>query len=429
MLETTALPSALTLLLDARSKALTSVLSPSVLVPRKRQNASHEIDTVLKVLSEAIGVVLRTVEVAKEIFGLDGEAGLLIQLLEEIENPSGRVDDAANTGIKLAPTLSTLPNYPLLKRHLPSAILNFTPFLSITSARNIFSPVDASAEVEAWLARSTDLVVVGVASWISTLPGGAQTLSLIRNAIRSSLSLDAGSTGVVLRKRLEETVENCLDGVYKELLRTMVSGVSTNIATLLSELDGSKADLNPAEFLIRGELPFPSAAMQPKTLARSSTAHGKSSADPFEVFLERVMKRVDGRSPLVDRGVLELEGQAKRLREDLAGWLIVDGGLDGAREEMRRLRSVYFVSAKESLEAVHEALSTALQDVATGESFAIHRTLMLTTPQKILALHCSLEVSLSPSRKAPPSHGTFSSRPPAPRKQRRSRSSRTGKTD
>ena len=372
MLENTSLPSALTLLLDARSKALASVLSPSLNVPKKRQHASSEIDMVLKLLSEAIGVVLRTVESAREIFGLDGETGLLVQLLEEIENPSRRVGDAdSTTKTRLAPTLSTLPNYPLLKRHLPSAILDFTPFLSITSARNIVSLTDASAQVAAWLAKSTDLVVAGVASWISTLPGGAQTLSLIRNAIRSSLSLDAGTTGVVLRKRLEDTVENCLDGVYKELLGGMVSGVSESIVTLLRELNGSKADLDAAEFLIRGELPFPSTAMQPKSLTNRLSTTGKSSMttmDPFEVFLQRVMKRVEGRSPLIDRGVSELEGQGRRLRDDLAGWLIDAGGEQGDKEEMRRLRAIYFVSARESLEGIYGALSTALGDVEVGAS-------------------------------------------------------------
>ena len=84
------------------------------------------------------------------------------------------------------------------------------------------------------------------------------------------------------------------------------------------------------------------------------------------------MKRVGGRSPLIDRGVMELEGQAKSLREDLAGWLIVVGEEEGAQEEIRRLRAVYFVSARESLEGIHQAFATALEGVGAGMWFVAH---------------------------------------------------------
>lgn len=315
VLENASLPSSLTLLLEARSKSLAAILDQ---LPRKSKAGKtvHEVDSVLENLREVLGLVLHTVKAATEVFGASTDSpsseGLLLQLLREIENPTASTLDEESP--KLHPTLFNLPNYPLLRRHLPASILGFTPFLSISSPRNALLPVEAHAQIHTWLSKETDRVVSGVKTWVADLRGGARTLARVRGTVRTSLA-NAGPEGLELKRQLEDAIEERLETVYKAHLAAVVDRVEPCLTDLLASLPTSDADLDPARFLFDTPLAFPppSHYALPSRLAHSS--------DPFDSFYEKVTKRVQGRSPLIDKGLGELESHAKDLRKDLEGWL------------------------------------------------------------------------------------------------------------
>ena len=173
MLENTTLPSCLGILLDARTKSLSAILDAPA-HKSKSGKPVHEIESVLERLHEVLGLVLHTVEAATVIFGAAPASaspppGLLLQLLEEVESPSGTA--SSDSSPKLEPILCTLPNHAVLQRHLPPSILDFTPFLSIASPSNTLSPPEAHTQTQAWLAAETARIVAGVTAWVADLRG------------------------------------------------------------------------------------------------------------------------------------------------------------------------------------------------------------------------------------------------------------------
>ena len=388
MLENSSFPSALSLLLEARSQSLSSILDSS---SSQKVKASREVDHVLSNLNEVLGVILRTVEAATEIFGAsEGSApsdGLLLQILKEIEAPSAAPQSTDAKAPALSPVPSTLPNYPLLARHLPTDILDFRPFLSIDSARSSLSSSAAHSQIQQWLTKETEQVVEGVTQWIHSLHGGARTLSLIRDSIRSSLASSAGtpsaSHAASLQARLERTIEFRLEAVYNQHLSTLISRVQPSLTALLAALPSSPADLSTSHHLFESSLPFP----PPQHYAMPARLAGRTT-DPLEGFLGEVFKRVEGRSPLIERGLGELEAHARELRVDLEEWLGVvtqreeEAGLrcaesgDGTlRGELtlqiccrERLREQYVISARSTLDGVYQAMSEVLDSVAGSES-------------------------------------------------------------
>lgn len=328
ILENASVPSTLSLLLDARSKTLSTILSAPSPKPTKHKHV--DVDAVLASLEQVLGIVLKTVEVATSIFGAssttESSPGLLLHLLHQIETPTSTPSSESSTLPQISPILSTLPNFPLLARHLPPSILDFTPFLSISASRNTLSLSTAQSEIQSWLTKETDRVVAGIESWIMELRGGARTLAQVRTVIRRALAgapVTASADEASLRSRLELVIENRLAVVYEELLKALISRVSPCLSTLLAALPSSRIDLDPAYFMFETPLPFPS----PSNNALSARP---GHADPFDKFLEQVLKRVDGRSPLIDRGLGEIEAHARDLREDLECWL---GGAEGETVE------------------------------------------------------------------------------------------------
>ncbi|KAL8293241.1 hypothetical protein RQP46_000935 [Phenoliferia psychrophenolica] len=362
MLENATLPSCLTILFDARTRSLSAILDAPPHKASKSGKPTHEIESVLERLGEVLGLVLRTVEAATAIFGANpspspstapAAPGLLLQLLQEIEHPTAT--SPTDSSPKLQPILSTLPNYAVLQRHLPSSILSFSPFLSITSPSNTLSPTDAASQIDAWLQAETARIVAGVQAWVSDLRGGP--------------------VGANLQRLLEAAIEDRLAAVYNAHLSAVINRVQPCLTSLLAALPTSDADLDPAKFLFDAPLAFPppSHYALPSRLAHLS--------DPFEPFYDKLMKRVEGRSPLIDKGLGELEAHARDLREDLEGWL---GGVGPEHVEViarDRLREQYVHSAKKTLDGVYEALCAVLEDVApepTPSLFFGHFIFMLS---------------------------------------------------
>jgi hypothetical protein len=321
-------------------------------------------------LREVLGLVLRTVENVVEIFGQEGGEGILAALLREIEHPSltsTAVDDEDAAPYALSPILTTLPNYATLAKHLSTSLLFFAP--SLTSVASDLSSTSADSQLSSWLSTETDRVVAGVNTWISSFStpsssssssSGAKPLSHLRTAllsILSSASPASRSAADTLRTRLSRTIEQRLSEVYTTQLDALVARVQPTLSTLLLALpaETSVFDREPAKFLFDAPLPFPSLP------SSSSSSAGLGSPDPFETFLARVEKRVAGRSPLLDKGVGELEAAAKEVRVDLEGWLGASSEAEGV-EDRERLRVEYLEAVKKTLEGVVAALEDVLDE-------------------------------------------------------------------
>lgn len=371
-----------------------------------------------------LGLVLRTVENVVEIFGTEGREGTLAHLLREVERPSLTSADnhQESTVYALPPILTTLPNYATLAKHLSTSLLLFSP--SIPSPSSLSTAPTVDAQLSAWLDTEIDRVVTGVNKWISSFSSpsspvtsastfGAKPLSQLRTALLAILSSAAPSSASAadsLRNRLSRTIEHRLSEVYTTQLNSLVARVQPALSALLLALpaDSSAIDRDPAKFLFDSPLPFPS-------LSSSSSAFKTAGgSDPFEVFLGRVEKRVAGRSPLLDKGVEELEAAAKEVRVDLEGWLGASSDAEGV-EDRERLRVEYFDAVRNTLEGIVEALEAVLGETEgqVDESLFVGNFVGLLASSRTFIQDLVLGVSAAGS-----SHGTPLSPPPCLRPRR-----------
>ncbi|TNY19813.1 Vps51/Vps67 domain-containing protein [Rhodotorula diobovata] len=404
--EGTTISSALSTLLKARSRALSAILdSPST----SSRTGAGETSTVAHKLEQVLGLVLRTVEAVSAIFGSsdDDAPGLLRQLLAQVAHPSFESSPTPDPDQRpsapapsLPPVLATLPNYATLERHLPAHLLAHSPPLAATAARE---PLDAPAlrrEVDAWLEGESDRVVRGVTRWIaalSTAPGAgagaiasAKPLAALRATLRrvtaspspppaasassAAAAAAAATTATLLRQRLERVIESRLAAVYRARLSVLSQRVAPLVDALLLALPDPRSgpDRDAAAFLFETPLAFPPAAAGAVPAAVGAGAGVKAGAlDPFEAFLGRVGKRVEGRAPLVEEGLGELEDAARELRADLESWLgsaAEAGGVESEGGEAKVLRerlwSDYVEAAGEALDGVADALEGVVADVA-----------------------------------------------------------------
>ncbi|GAA5987153.1 hypothetical protein JCM11641_002148 [Rhodosporidiobolus odoratus] len=374
---------ALRTLLSARSEVLSSIINaPS--------SSRADTSAVTSSLQRVLGLVLRTVEGVTATFGADdGTAeGSLSRLLREVERPSLleiTAPDGPETNA-LAPILTTLPNYATLSRHLPLSLLTFTPSLSDSDAANVLATTESvSSEIVSWTSDAINLIDSGVESWIAALTSspstGAKLLSHLRTTLFQTLSSPPSQSSAssvscsnLLLSRLSRTLESRLEQVYTAQLSSLVERVQPSLEALLLALPGDDAtnDRDPIKWLFEAPFEFPSS---------SSSSSSSTTADAsFELFLGNVQKRVGARSPLVDRGVGELERAAREVRADLDEWFGSGSGFgfgSGSAASTppftvasadegdadTRLKGDYVQAARRAFEGVAERLEQVLGEV------------------------------------------------------------------
>ncbi|GAA5868487.1 hypothetical protein JCM8547_006289 [Rhodosporidiobolus lusitaniae] len=376
--------SALTTLLQARSDALSTLLSaPS--------SSRSDTAAVVSSLQQVLGLILRTVETVVAVFGsspsAQSAAGLLRQLLQEVEHPSASAsaEEELPEPHALPPILTTLPNYATLARHLPTSLLTHTPALSSSvDGDGLSSSPNVDSQLSTWLSAETDRVVTGVSGWITSLTSsssssstsGAKPLSHLRTALLTTLSTSTPSSlsaAQTLRTRLSHTIEARLAAVYTAQLSLLVQRVEPALSAILLALpgEGNAVDREPAKFLFEAPLVFPTTTSHSSSSSSAAAGGAGGGHDPFESFLSRVSKRVAGRSPLLDQGLSELELLAKGVRSDLEGWLGASLSDDETAQEEQtdreRLRKEYVRVVRATLEGVVEAVEKVLQAVEEGQ--------------------------------------------------------------
>ncbi|KAK4058927.1 hypothetical protein OIO90_000373 [Microbotryomycetes sp. JL221] len=355
LLDNASVADVLRTLLEARSAALVGAL-------KGKASNEDDLEAVLQRICTILGLLLDTVSTASNVFGASPDptaqpSGLLLRLLQEIQKPSAA--SASDTDSpQLCPILQTLPNYPALARHLPQEILEFRPFLPLDQVTS-FRPNQAQSDIQNWLQSETNKALESITKWIQVLPGGAHTLWLVRDSIRTSLDKSSLSSpyATALKRQLENIIENRLGTVYKSHLDQFVASVSPRLESLLAGLVTSPSDLSTSHHLFESQLNLP--PPQYYTSNRAHTRSGKT-IEPFESFVSEVDKRRQGRSPLVERGLKEFEQETAALAKDLREWL--EPGDDHAQS----LRQTFSVAWNEALEGAAEALTTVLSQVGSN---------------------------------------------------------------
>lgn len=153
-------------------------------------------------------------------------------------------------------------------------------------------------------------------------------------------------------------IESRLNQVYTLKLSQLVENLESSLDTLLSRLstDG-KEEGDSAKFLFSIEIPH-----QLLPIPTSRTINGHTAvvgSDPFSSFLNKVGKRVDGRTRLVDEGLEGLEKGAQQIREDLRSWLSSEEDetkVGGTGEREMNLREKYVEEVGRTLEGIVETL-------------------------------------------------------------------------
>ncbi|GAA5820537.1 hypothetical protein JCM11491_005154 [Sporobolomyces phaffii] len=381
--------SALAIFLKARTQALASVLAPPP-APRGGVKASTSTSTskppaagvhaVQVKLGLALDCVVRTVEAVDAIFPTDANDDddapprLLAHVLRELEHPSASAAEpsssssSSSSSKNLTPILTSLPNYPTLARHLPSSILSYNPFLASGSSSSSSSS-STSTSLASWLEGSTKALVSGLSESIAALVSSddhpAVALATLRDSILHHLKTPRSSgpttTAAVadeargrLGTELVALIESRLHAVYTATLSDLVEQVEPSLRSLLVDVvasSSSEEGEDPAKFLFSIEPPPPPQQQQQQSSSSNSNSVLVSVVDPFSAFLNKVGKRVEGRTPLVDRGLEPLERRARELRTDLEStWL----------GEHDRLRDKYVEQVAVALERIVDGLDRVL---------------------------------------------------------------------
>ncbi|KAM0792242.1 hypothetical protein ACM66B_004936 [Microbotryomycetes sp. NB124-2] len=349
LLDNVSVPDLLKALLQARSRALATGLNPAT-------QASAQ-PAVQERIRNVLGLLLDTVSTANAVFGASAESGeaqpgLLLQLLQEIQRPTGATSAESP---QLCPILQTVSNYPSLARHLPQDVLEYRPFVALDAA-TAYRPEQARSDIQAWLQRESTAALSAIQSWIEQLSGGAHSLWFVRDSVRSSLGSTSSSPyAQSLLQQLERIIEAHLDTVYRSHLAQFVANVAPRLESLLSELANSPSDLSTAHHLFENPLSLP----QPQHYASRSTRHGKGP-EPFEVFLTQVDKRKHGRSPLIDKSLSTFEDVAVELVRDVQEWL------EPGDDQAQRLRQTFSTAWIESLTSAAGALADVLKRVESN---------------------------------------------------------------
>lgn len=235
--------------------------------------------------------------------------------------------------------LRTLPSSPLLLRYLPRQILDYTPFLVSSSA----TPPSVPTSLSTWLGEALQLLS-------ASLEGLVGQLSTIRSVwdLRAELQeLLADLDGVeeVEKQTVSAVLESAWEGRVKLIWERQLAGLSLALdaslklkAGLLGSKEG-EGDVHPPQYLFSSSIPFPTLN---SALAPSST---------LPTFRTALRKRVQGRSPLVDAVVKELEGLGEALREDV-----------GVLRGVESLERSFEASAREALDGLVRALRAELED-------------------------------------------------------------------
>lgn len=295
MLDNTAIPEVLEMLLDQRSKSLSAIFSSDPNTPASSRRlstmptsairasmsglpqtnasaADPKVDLVIQRVQEGLGCILRTLQHTESVFSdsIGTRAGLLALLAEIQQTPSAAEatsDKAlsflasspakasfAVTEKQLSPILNTLSNAPVLLRYLPSQILSFTPFIDTSSARNELPGHHISAKLGHWFKAALTTSESGAGNLFAILETASQ-LATVQETLLAFLSAQgtvAAWTGQIdhLRTSLLQLLERRFVEIYTGRLAGLTDSLPGLLDIALRAASSSQEDLDITDFLL-----------------------------------------------------------------------------------------------------------------------------------------------------------------------------------
>ena len=285
LLDNVAVPDAMSVLLEQHTTALRSLLAHSTTLPnggRKRSNSKisrTDKEQITSTLRTAVQSLLATVASARAIFGKSDTESLIERLIRLVQidsavptitAPAPLRRTSSNTSathhrrasrlvsISLPPAkagsvtgegegekevapisttdiISALPSAQILLRHLPPAVLTYTPFLT--------PPSDAKVDEQLgkWTEAAIGVLQEATPRWLVDLTS-AQAVWEVRIAMAALLHRDEEQKGE-LEQRIEETMEaQCVErvkGVWEadlgDLVQTAAKQVESGVLKITSE--------------------------------------------------------------------------------------------------------------------------------------------------------------------------------------------------
>ncbi|GJJ09706.1 hypothetical protein Clacol_003930 [Clathrus columnatus] len=338
----------LSTLLSQRGKMLDSLLegqlrsSPTEEQPKETSNRKILVSNLQKPVLDIIDVICGTMRITRDVFqAKEGSARSMIeQYLEDLHssNPS-------KTTITTSTLLSTLPSSAQLLT-LPRTILTYKPYIDLTSPSTRVDPLTLDHKLLSWFEKALSAFAKRIEHWLEGLVNVNEVWSTrkkisdrlqsahgLKESERASLQ-DAVDTGV--RTRVVQLLNLALESLEDSLQK--------NLTKILQAIkDSSESDVDPSSFL------FSSSELSSLTQTTANLTPA-----PITRFKTILRHRIEGRTPLLESALQDIQSSATQIEEDLD--IIRDSNV-----ESEKLQQQVMKLYKESLLASSSRLSEILE--------------------------------------------------------------------
>ncbi|CAE6487218.1 unnamed protein product [Rhizoctonia solani] len=356
---------------------------------------------VVKTFRAVMSLVGGTVATTRVIYGANG---LLAQIITDIQTDTTSQNvpsTASQTQFPLSSTIQlpvpacrtlttpqilySLPSSSLLLRFLPPSITGYTPYVSTDSdAPGATGAEETEGELNDWLNNALEALATPARNWLSKLESVRAVWAVRMAVVKGTLALEGtAETKNRLLGAIEAAFTSRVSEVWENRLENIEAGVKNALrraTTLLQDSNGAtkNEDANPLDFVYSSDLPI---------------IRAESSGDAsFKVFENILQRRANRRTALLDTVLSEMEVASRELRDELDVAL----GESSPRETIIHLTSSYQRRAAETCMRIANAVSNALDDVASNEDeTAVNVTVFIGRLANTLANHSDFIANLS----------------------------------
>ncbi|KAL0579449.1 hypothetical protein V5O48_002555 [Marasmius crinis-equi] len=344
LLESQPLTEALALLFERRSKALEVLLSttgvstaqpsspilsrrrarsPSNAGAGKTSTAARTIREVKESITVALDCICRTVKAVYEILeDKDAEEPLIRQVLGHIQNDKSVVSVSPELKLSTHDLLMSLPSsaHFLL---LPQNLRSYKPYVDLDSSSTRVKQEVLRRKMEDWFEKSTKALRSATEKWLLEIKSVKNVWAIrvsSRTWINNFANLDQGRS-----TRLESIVDDVcrqrIIDLWNETLGDAKKSFEEQLSSLVSSFGQDKkitSDASPIHLLFKSP-PLPATFVGGGTLDSS-----------FQKYRAALTKQIQGRTPLLDDVLRDIEGSAQTIHYDLNQVLIKNGDIPDA---------------------------------------------------------------------------------------------------
>ncbi|KAF8526448.1 hypothetical protein JB92DRAFT_1113946 [Gautieria morchelliformis] len=308
--------------------------------PRRIRNRKDVVREVRDAVTELLDVILGTMRVARDIFRASEEEGrrnsLVEQSLEDIQR-----DSSPESVLTTSTLLSTLPSSTHLLT-LPPAILSYKPYIDLSSPTAHVDPSVFDAQLSTWFHKAMEGFKGRLRVWFAGLESMQEVWGLRRKVLerlQTVHGLDMTEKMKVqsvldssVRERMGEVASAALDRLERSLEDTLRKAVQD----IREGVENTHLDITPSAFLFS----------PPPTPSLSQMSNNSNpTASPLKQFQDALRQRVEGRSPLLDRVLGEVESKAQEIEANLN--VMKEDGPD-SRELQDKVMTMYHQAAHAS---------------------------------------------------------------------------------